>query len=345
MEFTIGRFLRLIVALFFVFVIGWLIYTLSNIVTIIIISALMAYILDPVASIMEAKGMSRNLATIIIFLFFVIIVVLVSWKILPVIFTDLLAIQEHLDPNATENLLSDIELFLKQNLNFINLSDINLHNELNNLFSGLTSQVVSFAANLVSIISAVVIIPFITFFLLKDGRDMTKLLISYIPNRYFEMSLNVLHKMDQQLGGYLRGQFIEAFVVGLLAIIALWILGIKYFILIGVFAGFANLIPYVGPVAGAVPAILVAVANGADSSVLIYIVIAFTVIQLIDNVVMQPLVLSKSVNLHPLVIVLAVLVGGQFFGILGMFLAVPVAGIFKVTSSEIYKGIRKFNLI
>ena len=159
------------------------------------------------------------------------------------------------------------------------------------------------------------------------------------------MSLNVLHKMDMQLGGYLRGQFIEAFVVGSLAILALWIIGVKYFILIGVFAGLANLIPYVGPVAGAVPAIIVAFTNGADSTVIIYIILAFIIIQLIDNVVMQPLVLSKSVNLHPLIIVIAILIGGKFFGILGMFLAVPSAGILKVTSSEIYNGIRKFNIL
>jgi len=345
MEFTVGRFLRFIVALFFIFVSGWLVYSLSNIVTIIIISALISYILDPIASSLEARGLKRTLATIIIFLVFISLIIIIGWKIFPIVFRDLLAIQEKMDPNTTENFLSQIEIFVQQYFSFINISELNLQNEINDFVSGLTKQIVSFAADMVSVISTVVIIPFVTFFLLKDGRDMKKLFISYIPNRYFEMSLNVLHKVDQQLGGYLRGQFIEAFVVGILAIIALWILGIKYFILIGVFAGLANLIPYVGPVAGAVPAILVVIANGGDSTLIAYIILAFTIIQLIDNTVMQPLVLSKSVNLHPLIIVLAVLIGGKFFGVLGMFLAVPVAGILKVTSSELYHGIRKFNLI
>ena len=244
-----------------------------------------------------------------------------------------------------DDIFLKIENFLQQNFAFINISELNIQNEINELLADFTKQMISFAANLVSIISTVVIIPFVTFFLLKDGRDMKKLFISYIPNRYFEMSLNVLHKMDLQLGGYLRGQFIEAFVVGMLAILALWILGVKYFILIGIFAGLANLIPYVGPVAGAVPAMLVAITNGADLSMIIYIAVAFVIIQLIDNILMQPLVLSKSVNLHPLIIVFAVLIGGKIFGLLGMLLAVPVAGILKVTSSEIYDGIRKFNLI
>lgn len=345
MELSIGRFLRLIVALIFLAAIGWLIYSLSNIVNIIIISVLIAYILDPIASSLESKGLNRSVSTILIFAFFLLLISVISWKIIPTVFSDLLSLQKNLNPGASENLFIQIENYLRENFKFINLGDFNIQSEINNFFAGFTRQIISFAANLVSLISTVIIIPFVTFFLLKDGRDMKKLLISYIPNRYFEMSLNVLHKMDRQLGGYLRGQFIEALVVGTLAILALWILGVKYFILIGVFAGLANFIPYVGPVAGAIPAIFVAITNGADSNLIIYIILAFTIIQLIDNVVMQPLVLSKSVNLHPLIIVLAILVGGKFFGILGMFLAVPAAGILKVTSSELYKGIRKFNIV
>jgi len=306
---------------------------------------LLAYILDPIASQLEAKGLSRTLATIFIFVLFFIFLFIIGWKIFPTLFTDLLSIQKNLNPNTTEDFFMQIEKFLRENFTFVNLKDLNIQGEVNELISSLTKQLIAFAADLVSVISTVVIIPFVTFFLLKDGRDMKKLLISYIPNRYFEMSLNVFHKMDLQLGGYLRGQFIEAVVVGSLAILALWILGVKYFILIGIFAGLANFIPYVGPVAGAIPAIVVAITNGADSSLIIYIIIAFIIIQLIDNTIMQPLVLSKSVNLHPLIIVLAILIGGKFFGILGMFLAVPVAGILKVTSSELYKGIRKFNIV
>ena len=345
MDLTVGRFLRFIVVLIFMFAIGWFFYTLSNIVTILIISMLFAYILDPVASQLEAKGFSRSLATVLIFVIFFLLLFVVGWWIFPTLFNELLVIQKNLNPHSTQDIFIQIENFIQEKFAFINLSNVNIQGEINKLISNFSKQIIAFAANLVSVISAVVIIPFITFFLLKDGRDMKKLFISYIPNRYFEMSLNVLHKVDIQLGGYLRGQFIEALVVGTLSILALWILGIKYFILIGIFAGLANLIPYVGPVAGAVPAILVAITNGADSTLIIYIIIAFIIIQLIDNVIMQPLVLSKSVNLHPLLIVLAILIGGNFFGILGMFLAVPVAGILKVTSSELYNGIRKFNIV
>lgn len=345
MDLTIGRFLRFLIAIIVLVVIGWLIYSLSTIITILLLSALIAYILDPVASYLEAKGMSRVYATIIIFLLFFIIIGITSWTLLPGLLGELYTLQQSLSLEDTSSLSKKVETFIGTNLGFINVENLEIEEKIRNALSLLTDELLTILANLLSIISFVVIVPFVVFFLLKDGRKMKKAFVHFVPNRYFEMTLNVLHKIDQQLGWYLRGQFTEAFVVGLLSVIALWLLDVQYFIIIGIFAGLANLIPYVGPVAGAIPAIVVTLVNGSEPVKVLYIVVAFALVQLIDNVVLQPMVLSKSVNLHPLIIVFAVLIGGQFFGLLGMLLAVPAAGIIKVTSSELYQGIRKFNLM
>ncbi len=345
MDLTIGRFLRFLIAIIVLVVIGWLIYSLSTIITILLLSALIAYILDPVASYLEAKGMSRVYATIIIFLLFFVTIGITSWTLLPGLLGELNTLQQGLSLEDTSSLSKKVETFIGTNLGFINVENLEIEEKIRNALSLLTDELLTILANLLSIISFVVIIPFVVFFLLKDGRKMKKAFVHFVPNRYFEMTLNVLHKIDQQLGWYLRGQFTEAFVVGLLSVIALWLLDVQYFIIIGIFAGLANLIPYVGPVAGAIPAIVVTLVNGSEPVKILYIVVAFALVQLIDNVVLQPMVLSKSVNLHPLIIVFAVLIGGQFFGLLGMLLAVPAAGIIKVTSSELYQGIRKFNLM
>ena len=345
MDLTIGRFLRFLIAIIVMVVIGWLIYSLSTIITILLLSALIAYILDPVASYLEAKGMSRVYATIIIFLLFFITIGITSWTLLPGLLGELYTLQQSLSLEDTTSLSKNVEAFIGTNLGFINVENLEIEEKIRNTLSLLTDEVLTILANLLSIISFVVIVPFVVFFLLKDGRKMKKAFVHVVPNRYFEMTLNVLHKIDQQLGWYLRGQFTEAFVVGLLSVFALWLLDVQYFIIIGIFAGLANLIPYIGPVAGAIPAIVVTLINGDEPIKFLYIVVAFAIVQLIDNVVIQPLILSKSVNLHPLIIVFAVLIGGQFFGLLGMLLAVPAAGIIKVTSSELYQGIRKFNLM
>ena len=344
MELTIGRFLRLFVAIIVLVVIGWLLYSLSTIITIILISALIAYILDPVASYLEARGLSRTYATVIIFLLFFVIVGVTSWILLPGLISELYTLQKNLSLGDTSSLTKRIEALIGSNFGFIDVENLEIEEKVRNGISMFTSQLLTMLANLISILSIVVIVPFVVFFLLKDGRRMKKTFIQFIPNRYFEMTLNVIHKIDQQLGWYLRGQFTEAFVIGLLAVIALWFLDVQYFIIIGIFAGLANMIPYVGPVAGAVPAIVVTLLQGDEPIKVLYIVIAFAIVQLIDNILVQPFVLSKSVHLHPLIIVFAVLIGSQFFGLLGMLLAVPIAGIIKVTSSELYQGMRNFNL-
>ena len=342
MEPTVGKFLRFIVILFFLSILGWLIYTLSTIITVIIVSALIAYILDPIASYLEAKNIKRIHATAIIFIIFFLIIIALASLVIPALFNELKGLQSGAGLGSLSHYIDTVERFIQ--INFGNI-ELDLKTKINTFLMTYTDQLLSMLINAVSIISAVVIIPFIVFFFLKDGRTMKKLFVSYIPNRYFEMVLNVLHKIDQQLGGYLRGQIIEASVVGLLSVTALWILNIKYFIIIGMFAGLANLIPYVGPVAGAIPAILITLVQGGDNMMIIKIIVAFSIVQFIDNFVVQPLVLSKTVNLHPLIIVFVVIIGGQFFGLLGMLLAVPVAGIIKVTSRELYIGIKKFHIL
>jgi predicted PurR-regulated permease PerM len=313
------------------------------IITILIISALIAYILDPIASYMEFRGLSRNQSTIIIFVVFFITLGLIGWLILPGLIVELFTLQNILNLEDTAGFSQNIKDFIAKNYSFINIETVNIEEKVQGLISLLTGELVSILSSLLSVISYIAIVPFVVFFLLKDGRSMKKAFVQLIPNRYFEMVLNVIHKTDQQLGWYLRGQFTEAFVVGLLSVIALWLLNVQYFMIIGVFAGLANMIPYVGPVAGAVPAIAVTIINGGSGTDLVYIAGAFAIVQFIDNMFVQPLVLSKSVNLHPLIIVFAVIIGGQFFGVLGMLLAVPTAGILKVTSNELYTGIRKFN--
>ncbi len=345
MEFTVARFLRYVIILFFIAVAGWLLYSLRDILTLLIIAALLAYILDPVVSYLEARGLSRSYATFIIFLTIIAIIGIGGWLFLPGLFNELLTLQSNMTPGDGGGFIKSIEIFFQKHLSFIDIKEFDLQGKISSLLNSISEQMLVLLGSLVSLVSTLVIIPFVVFFLLRDGRKMKKIFIEYIPNRYFEMTLNFLHKVDQQLGSYLRGQFTESFVVGLLSVIALWILDVKYFTLIGIFAGLANMIPYVGPVAGAVPAIIVVIANNGDTTMILYVILAFAIVQIIDNILLQPLVMSKSVNLHPLAIVLAILVAGKFFGLMGMLLAVPATGVIKVTSRELYQGIRRFKLI
>ena len=180
------------------------------------------------------------------------------------------------------------------------------------------------------------------FFFLKDGREMKKKLVSMVPNRYFEFTLDLLYKMDMQLGNYLRGQFVDAVAFGLMSIVALWILGVNYFVFLGVFAGLANLIPYVGPIAGVIPAAIVAVLGSGDLNSATPVIIAYFILKLLDDFVVAPTIVASSVEMHPVLVLIAIMIGGELFGILGMLLAVPVAGFFKVVLQEGVSTYRKY---
>ncbi len=343
MDVTLNRFLKIILAILVFFALGWLVVKLTSVLIIFIIGALLAYILDPIASYFEYKGLSRTGATVIIFILMAFILFILIYFIIPPIVDQVKIIQHNLGSGKSAETIQRIENFIRDNIPFLKGINVDLQTKLQEVVTHFSNSFFSLVGSMVSIITTLVIIPFVVFFLLKDGRSIIKGLVSIIPNRYFEMTLNMFYKIDQQIGGYLRGQFFDALIIGLLSVVALWLLNVPYFLLIGAFSGLANMVPYVGPLTGAIVAIIVvALSNGAVNQMLM-VAGAFALIQLIDNVLVQPLVVARSVQMHPLLVIFAVIAGGQFFGVLGMFLAVPAAAIIKVLVVEVYKLYKHVN--
>jgi len=204
--------------------------------------------------------------------------------------------------------------------------------------SGFVGEVLLFAAFLV-------IVPFITFFILKDGRELKLGFINLLPNRYYEMAYRVINKVDKEIGRFVRGWILDACFVGVASTIGLYFLGIDNFAMIGLIAGIGHLIPYFGPIIGGIPALLVSFYQFGDFSMFIPILLLFTLIYTIDNGLVQPYVFAKSVNMHPVVIIFLILTGGQLIGIAGMLLAVPVANVVRVAATEIYNGYKEYKIV
>lgn len=344
MENTAGRLIKIII--FLAALSGALIFLISvgDLVKLIVIAALLAYIIDPLANLFESRGMSRTSATVVIFSAISLIIAVSLSVFLPILFQEVMAIQSGLDSGETSAVISRIESSIKANLGFMGVKDIDLAEKLHKTMVYIGDWIFNHILDVVSLVIHLVVTPFIIFFLLKDGRKIKRQFISMVPNRYFEFSLNLLYKMDMQLGNYLRGQFLDACVVGILSVFALWLLGVKYFLIIGVFAGLANLIPYLGPVAGVTPAVLITILDSGDMTLAFYIIIAFALIKLVDDALVQPLIVGRSVKMHPLLVLLAIIVGGKFFGVLGMILSVPVAGFIKVLIQESVANFRRYRL-
>ncbi len=344
-EFNQSKIYKLIIGLLIFTAAAWSIYLVRSTIIILIISILIAYILDPLASYFEYRGLSRTQATLAVFAIFGFLIALLFYFIIPIIIDQITNVQNLLSDSSSVNSLDQFEQMLKERFPFLAHIPIDISTQLNKIIVSFTDSALSIILDIFSIITTFIIIPFAVFFILKDGLKLKKGIIRMIPNKYFEMTLNILYKTDQQLGGFLRGQFIDATIIGLLATLALWILGVDYFALIGVFAGLTNLIPYVGPLMGALMAVTVVIIKGGSTTLIVLVAVAFALIQLTDNVLVQPLVVAKNVDLHPLTVLLVVIIGGQFFGILGMLLAVPAISIIKVLGIELYKGIKKYRFI
>lgn len=340
-------FLIIIAIAFIVFAFPYI----KDVLIMLIIAWLLAMLLSPLVNFLEHKGLGRSWAILIVMILILAIVGVLFILLIPRIIRTVEVIISKLQSDVITEYSLKIENFFEKNFNNAELAR-NVTATLNELGIKLLGSLGEFFKNVGSFLASMVIIPFITFFLIKDSRRFKKAFISQVPNRYFELSLNILHKIENQVGKYIQGQATDALIVGMLSILGLFIINlafhgpIPYFVLIGMFAGLANLIPYLGPVFGAVPALILAVLNNPPNLglVLLWIVIVFIIVQLIDNVFISPMVVSKSVNMHPLTVAVAVIIGGNVAGAMGMLFAVPLTGIIKVSSSQVIWGIKNYEL-
>ncbi|MEM8488729.1 MAG: AI-2E family transporter [Bacteroidota bacterium] len=335
---------RIAVFLLIGFSIMFMLYQLSDILKLVVISALLAYLFDPFATSLEAYGFSRLMATLAIFAACTVVLGLLSFFVVPIAIQQFGMLKTGELIQQIDLLVADLQMRLEGPLSSIGVQDLDLKSSFQSNVTGFLNDSINYFPSLLSTIGNLVLIPFLMFFFIKDARTMKKGFIDIVPNRYFEFSLNVLQKMDAQLGNYLRGQFLVAAIIGSLATLILWFLNVDFFMVIGPLAGLANMIPYVGPVAGGLLAIIVSVVTTGSFETIPGIVIAFALIQTLDNTLLQPLILSRNVELHPMLILLAILVGGKLFGVVGLLLAVPFTAIVKVIVVETFINLRRYHI-
>ncbi len=321
----------------------WLLPALRSVINLVIFALFLAFLLDPIVNFLENRGVDRLVAVVFVFLLIVFLAVLGVRFLTPVITNEIHQMSQGLENQSSVDVIRLIEERLGDTVPI--LTNPRLQAELRDALDGLLARSMSILLSLLSGMVSLVMVAFITFFFLKDGRRMKKAVVSWVPNRYFEMALIILHKTSTQLGRYLRGQLFVASIVGALSVTALYLLNVRYYFFIGTMAGLANMIPYFGPLVGAIPAILIAFIDTGSMGAVAAVAVAFASIQLFENVFVSPFVVSKSVELHPLTIIIAILVGGQLAGIVGMLLAVPTASIIKVAVRELMWGLKNYRIL
>ena len=183
------------------------------------------------------------------------------------------------------------------------------------------------------------IVPFVTFVLLNEGPALRKRLFQLVPNRYFESAFIVTNEIGNSLAEYLRAKLFEAVLVGLLTTVGLALIHAPYPVILGVIAGVTNIIPYVGPFFGAAPAILITLMEPSLSSLIIPVLIVYSIVNIVDMVVIFPFIVAKLVDLHPLVLIAVVVVGQRYYGLVGMLISIPMATALKVVIEQIHTAV------
>lgn len=318
-----------------------------DIIVLLVLSILLAFIFNPLVMFFEKNGFNRLLSVLLVFLIATVVIVFGFSVIIPKIVAQMDTIAVNLSEENINQVLGQFNQSIDNFIPFI--SGEELTQKISDFFSDLLfdsiNNISEILTSIISVLAISVIVPFMTFFILKDKHKIVKGIIDVMPNKYFEVSYWVIKKISHQLGRYVRSWIFDAFIVGAMAAIGLSILGIKNSITIGTIAGVGHLIPYFGPVIGGLPAIIISIIQFGDLSMLPSITIMFLIIYTFDNGYIQPNVFSKGTDIHPLLIIILILIGSQAMGILGMLLAVPTATVMKTAAREIYYGYRNYRII
>jgi predicted PurR-regulated permease PerM len=190
-------------------------------------------------------------------------------------------------------------------------------------------KTLSVVLSTISVLAAAVVVPVLAAYLVLESANIHRQILGLFPPKHHDRVNALVHDLDGAIGGFIRGQLIDGAIVGVMIFVMLVVMHVPYALLIGVAAGLLNFIPYAGAVVGFVPSVIIALSVNGPTNALI-VAALFAVIQQVDGNFVAPRVLKDNVGLSPVYIIIAILVGSELFGLIGTFLAVPVAAMLRV---------------
>ncbi len=313
----------------------FLLFKIKIVLSLFLYALVIVYVLRPVVDYFEKKGISRILAIILSYLLLFLIILLASTYFIPLVIAQVKSLINNIPVYSDsiqrlfENYQGQFETlrFTPSIIDFIE----NLLTRITDAVVKMISHLPTYTVNVFSFVVNVIVTPLfalvISFYILKDLKQIKETFINLIPTKYRDETRLVIRKVDGILRGFLKGQFLVILVVGALSWLALLLLGVEYAFALAVIIGLLDIVPYFGPILGGAIAVIVALFKSPVTA--FWVVIAMMIIQQIESLFIAPNLMSKRVNLHPLAVIFAILVGGTLFGISGIILAIPVAAVTK----------------
>ncbi|MFL2754280.1 MAG: AI-2E family transporter [Gammaproteobacteria bacterium] len=318
-------------ALLLIIIASILFYFIGAAITPILISILLSYLLNGLMISFTSKGLQKNLSFYLTFLIFISIYVLI-FLTLPLITGQIGSLL-----NELPAIVSYLETLFRELVN--SYPDFFTPEQIDEIFSNSTSFIPSiaeqfllqlnsgFSAAMNALIN-VILIPILVFFFLKDKKEMLSYVTFFLPKKKILLS-KIWIDLDVQLFGYVKGKALEMIIIGFVTSTVFWLLGVNYSLILGILVGLSVLIPLFGAILVTIPVLSIGLFQwGLDTSFLIF-TFSYFVIQILDGNVLFPILMGNEVNLHPVIIILAILVFGGIWGFWGLLLAVPLATLIR----------------
>lgn len=336
---TLERVVRFAIGVTAFGIIGLILYNYSTLVAYLALAMILSYVLDPVVNRLQRMGLNRTLGITLTLSAVILLVVYVSTNVIPIFVAEMIELTNNLNTTKLQQVARSIETQLSEDYQFIpdGFLEDNVSAVLSELFDlGKLSTVLSDAVGLfTNIFSAVLVVPFAAFFFLKDGTKIRRDVLRLVPNKYFETTLTLIDKIERRLGLYFRSVLLQSILVAFSSWSTLSIAGLENSLSVGISVGVANTIPYFGPIIGYILSIVVSIIETGDFSLLLVCMLAIFVVQMLDNLVFQPFLFSRSADMHPVAILFIILIGAETAGILGMLIAIPIATVIKITINQV----------
>lgn len=315
-------------------------YLTRRVVTPFIIAFALAYLMDPLVDRLESLKLSRTVAVILLLFSLSMGTLLGAMVLLPLFKIQIESLAQNLPDYMSilqgwfhpllENITGGEEGKLRELLNVAKEKIGTLPLELIGLVTGFFWSSLTSLVNLIFLAINVFIIPVAMFYLLRDFDLIMAKIVDLFPPRYRQQTVDVFRDFDRVLAKFVRGQLMVATLMAMLYSAGLYFCGTPMSLFLGILAGYANLVPYLGLVFGLIPALLLTFLQFQEINPMLAVIAVFAVVQVLEGMVITPRVVGDQIGLHPVIIMLAVLVGAELFGVMGVLLAVPIAAILNV---------------
>ncbi len=308
----------------------------------IIMSGVLYYLMNPVVDFLEKKGIKRVYSILGLFVFVIGLIVWGVVVIIPKIEEQTISFMDNF-PSYVKVVETSVDDFLSSPI-FSQVQD-QLEASWDKVLSSVTNVIQtiskstfqnlgSFFGALASVFVAIITMPFILFYLLRDGKQLAPYSVRVLPTKWRQPTLKVLNDMNQQVSSYIRGQLTVAFLVGVMFTIGFSIIGLDYAVTLGIVAGFLNLIPYLGSFLAMIPVVFLGIVGGP--ALLVKIGIVFVIEQTLEGRFISPLILGSQLSIHPITILFVLLTSGKLFGLTGVILGIPLYAAGKVLIQAIF---------